>query len=169
MKKVTGVNAAEKRFLAKEVGEDRVEFRLANELLVEVKLADLNEEILKRCALHGISQKVGDAAASFSKERKYGDAFAAMQDVADMLADGKWTSGTGGGTSDLVEAIARIKGIDKETVRALVKRASEEKIKEWGSNKAIKTAILEIKLERARAGAGESEDESDEIDLGIDD
>jgi len=167
MKTAKTVAAAEKRFLSKEVGEDRVTFGLANGLKVEVKLADLNEEILRRCALHGISQKVGDAAASFSKEKRYGDAFAAMTDVADMLAEGKWSAGTGGGTSDLVEALSRLKGVDRETVRALVKRASEEKVKEWLGNKAVKTAILEIKLERAKAGTEEEETSAEDLDLGI--
>lgn len=167
MAKQAKVETAEKRFLVKEVGGSSVKFVLANGLGLTVELGNLGSEIVQRLALHGLSQKIGDSAAGFSKEKRYGDALAAMQDVADMLGEGKWAAGSGGGTSDLVEALSRLKGVEKETVRALVKRASEEKVKEWLGNKAVKAAILEIKLERIRRDEGRDEDEGEDLDLDL--
>lgn len=83
---------------------------------VEVNLGDMNADIVGKLALHGLTQKVGDSAASAMKDagfegRKFGDlsdgdkakvqehAKAAMQGTVDALMRGEWTERRVGGES----------------------------------------------------------------------
>ena len=62
---------------------------------VEFDLTKLNAETIAQLVLHGLTQKVGDAAAG-----KAGDeALAAMQKVMDQLHEGSWTMRRSGGGS----------------------------------------------------------------------
>ena len=124
----------EKRFLVKLTQEDvggivrTVRFVLGNGVEVQASLADMSEEMVERLALHGLSQKVGDAAASFSKERDYHGAFGAMQAVVDNLMQGVWSSRAGSSTADLVTAIAELQGVELEAAAEAVGKATEEQI-----------------------------------------
>ena len=91
-------NEAKVKFLQKKVDEvgRRVKCVLGNGVCVELGLDELKPEIVTRLALHGLSQKLGDSAASFSKEENFHGAFGAMQWTADNLLQG--TPGMAGAT-----------------------------------------------------------------------
>jgi len=83
-------------------------------------LVDPNSEVGQQALGHGLSQKLGDAAAGAESTE---DAFEAVIEVAKQISAGKWNKareGGGGsakGASDLVIALAEVLGKEKETVR----------------------------------------------------
>lgn len=64
----------------------------------EVDTAELNADVARAALIHGIVQKISDAAA-LGKEATPGDKFAAMQAVRDRLCgpDGTWNKRAGEG------------------------------------------------------------------------
>lgn len=142
---------------------DAVQFVLGNGLRVEASLDQLSPEMLKQLALHGLSQKVGDASAGFSKSGDYSGAFGAMQQVVDNLYADQWsTRGQGGGLSDLVAAICELRGVDVEQAQAVVDGLDDEQLKRVTSHPAIKAKIANLKAARL-AKAAESAADLDEL------
>lgn len=89
---------------------------MSRDIGVEVKVDDLSADIIGKLALHGLTQKVGDSAASALKDagfegRKFADltdgekakvrehAKSAMQGTVDALLRGEWTERRAGGES----------------------------------------------------------------------
>ena len=146
-------NEAKVKFLAKKVDEAarRVKCVLGNGVCVEVGLDELKPEIVTRLALHGLSQKLGDSAASFSKEENFHGAFGAMQGTADNLLQGVWAAKGGSGTSDLAQAIAELQDIEIEEAEAAIARMDEDTLKEFKSHPEIKLKIAEIQKARLAA------------------
>lgn len=68
--------------------------------------ADLSDEVRNRAMLHGLIQKISDAAA-MGKGATPSDKFAAMKSVADRLTDGEWSKRTGDGTGNVAGIIFR--------------------------------------------------------------
>lgn len=163
----------DKKFLAKvtpfdaDGKEGQVSFVLGNGQTVTAVLKDLPEDIVARLVVHGLSQKVGDSVAGLSKDRRFGDAYATMQDVVAMLVQGNWNAGREGGSSDLVEALAKLKKLDVESVRVAVKRMDEETLKRVLANPAVKAEIAKIKAKRAQDNAKASAASIDEIELDL--
>jgi len=135
---------------------------------LEVKMSDFPEEIVHQLALHGLSQKATDATAGKdadeSEERVRG--------VVNALQAGDWTvrgSGTGGGgstrTTLLVEAVARIKGIELEDAKSAVGALDDEQKKALQKAPSIKAAIMTIKQERLAAEAEKGSDGDEALDL----
>lgn len=97
MKVVANNKAADeaKRVIIKKEGNiatESVVFSCAEHNLRRVvKLRDLTPEIVTQLALHGLSQKVGDAAAiDASLKPTIQDKWGAMMEVADRLEAGQW-------------------------------------------------------------------------------
>lgn len=165
---------ANQKFLSKilpgDVGgkEGAIRFVLGNKLEVVADLTDIPNGIREQLALHGLSQKVGDAAAGFSKAGDYSGAFGAMQQVVDNLLAGQWsTRGQGGGVADLVQAIADLRGVELDAAQAAVDAMDEEQLKKVASHPKVKAKIADIKAARL-AKAAESAADLDELlgDLG---
>lgn len=161
-----------KRFLTKltpydEGGEDGVLLmRLGNGQELRLEVGKLAAELQRRGMFHGLAQKLGDAAAGCSKDNAYGAAFAAMQGVWDNLLAGKWNAGReGGGISDLVTAIARLKKLPVEDVRVAVAKASEDTLKQWKGNAKIQLEVAKIRMERAKVAAAGSDPDDIEIEM----
>lgn len=157
------------KFLSKVMPQDvsgkegTVQFVLGNGLRVEADLVSLSPNMITQLALHGLSQKVGDASAGFSKAGDYSGAFGAMQQVVDNLIAGQWsTRGQGGGTSDLVQAICELRGVDVEQAQQVVDGLDEEQLKRITSHPAIKAKIANLKAVRL-AKAAESASDLDEL------
>ena len=146
--------------------EGIVRFVLGNGQEVVVRIADLPENTRERAMYHGISQKVGDATSSLSKDRRFGDAFAIMNLVKDTLVEGNWNVGREGGSSDLVAALAMLKGLPEEDVRIAVKRMDEDTLRAVMANAAVKAKIAKIKSDRLAKAAKASTDE-ELPDIGI--
>jgi hypothetical protein len=129
--------------------------------------ADLTDEIRNRAMLHGLAQKVSDAAA-IAKSEMTGDAatdamtkFNAMKAVADRLADGDWSARRGDGTGPVAGVIYRAfeewvmaeakkakKPVDAETIRALYDAKPRADQLALRNVPEIATIIERIKAER---------------------
>ena len=146
-------NEAKVKFLQKKVDEigRRVKCVLGNGVCVEVGLDELKPEIVTRLAMHGLSQKLGDSAASFSKEENFHGAFGAMQGTADNLLQGIWAAKGGSGTSDLAQAIAELQDVEIEEAEAAIARMDEDTLKIFKSHPEIKLKIAEIQKARLAA------------------
>ena len=146
-------NEAKVKFLQKKVDEvgRRVKCVLRNGVCVELGLDELKPEIVTRLALHGLSQKLGDSAASFSKEGDFHGAFGAMQGTADNLLQGVWAAKGGSGTSDLAQAIAELQDVEIEDAEAAIAGMDEDTLKEFKSHPEIKLKIAEIQKARLAA------------------
>jgi hypothetical protein len=136
-----------------------VTFKFADATETVLSLAELPEGIVRKLALHGLSQKAGDSYAGVKGD--VNQAKTNVQEVFDNLKNGVWGSSGGGGgprLMDLAEAIAEIKGKQLAEVLEAVKGVSDEQRKAWRAHPAIKTKIAEIALRKAQAsaaGAGE--------------
>lgn len=156
-KQVQGTAAP--KFLSKEASLDEVKFVLGNGQKLSVRLEYFPLEIQRQLAIHGLSQKVGDSAASCAKDKAYGAAFSAMSDTVDALMGGKWNSGRESSGGDLAIAISNLKGLALEDVQAAVRQATEETRKGWMKNKAINAEVLRIRSERAAEVARDDEED----------
>lgn len=159
------MTAVEKKFLVKlspeDVGgrQDHMIFILGNGVRVEFDLGKCTPEMVRKLALHGASQKIGDSTSGFSKERDFHSAFGKMQGIADNLYDGVWSDRSGGGTADLVKALAELQDASLEEVQSVVDRMTEEQLSEVKGNKQIKAKIAEYVASRAKESAKTSQAE----------
>ena len=146
-------NEAKVKFLTKKVDEAgrKVKCVLGNGVCVELGLDELKPEIVERLALHGLSQKLGDSAANFSKEENFHGAFGAMQGTADNLLQGIWAAKGGTGTSDLAQAIAELQDVEIEEAEAAIARMDEDTLKIFKTHPEIKLKIAEIQKARLAA------------------
>ena len=146
--------------------EDAMVFVLGNGLKVQAKMADFPASIISELAWHGLSQKVGDAAAGFSKAGDYSGAFGAMQQVVDNLVAGQWsTRGQGGGISDLVQAICELRGVELDAAQAAVEAMDEEQLKRVTSHPQVKAKVADIKAARLAKAAENAPDLDDLLDI----
>lgn len=145
-----------------------VQFVLGNGLRAELCLDEVSAEMMLQLAVHGLSQKGGDSTSGFSKARDFAGAYAALTTVLDNLRNGVWASRAGGGTSDLVTAIARILGCSQEEAQSKVEKASEEQLAQIKRHPQINKVVKELQAARAKEaakGAGKLEDVLKEIGL----
>jgi hypothetical protein len=82
-----------------------VEFTFSNGKILVGSLIGLNKDILLRLAIHGLKQKIADAAAIpcdtvTGKSASIDDKFSAMQRVRDNLVEGGWGIIRDGGNSE---------------------------------------------------------------------
>jgi len=114
-------------------------------------LVDPNSEVGQQALGHGLSQKLGDAAAGAESTE---DAFEAVIEVAKQISGGKWNKareggGSAKGASDLVIALAEVLGKEKETVRNLLANMS-------AAEKAMLRKVPDVlaAIERIKAARG---------------
>lgn len=136
-------------------------FRVGEKML-ELDVSLLSEEVKARAMYHGLSQKVGDSAASKTNAEKA----AAMAEMIEQLYDGRWNAGrsTAGGT-DLAIALSRIKKVPVEDAMAAMNRADEDTLKKWAKHPLVAGELTKIRAERAKERAKGAK--ADDIDLGI--
>jgi len=130
-----------------------VVFAFGNGARLKLSLKELKPETVEQLAIHGLSQKGGDATSSMSKDRDFASAYSAVATVLDNLRNGLWSSRSGSSTSDLVTAIARILKIDEEAAQKKVDLASEEQLSAIRKNPEIKAMIAKIQEARAKEAA----------------
>jgi len=106
-------------------------------------VAELSEEIRKALELHGLKQKLGDAANKGNEAEKQ----IAIDAVWESLRAGDWTQ-RGGVSSLLVEALMRLTGADAGTVKGRLDGMTEEEKKTLQARPEVQKAINEIKIER---------------------
>lgn len=114
---------------------------------VTVDLKALSPDILAECLLHGLTQKVADAAsqaksvADESGEDIGAVTQAMMQKAVDALLAGEWSRRSGGGGVDESTRIARL------VTRRLVKAKFGAKSPEWATFTGLEAAEQNAKLD----------------------
>lgn len=105
---------------------------------VTCDVGKLSPEIIAELAMHGLHQKIADAA---SQAKNADEAEAAMQKAVDALLAGEWTRrGSGGGVTEEV-AVAR------SVTRAMVKAKFGAKSAEWATFTGLSDADQNAKLD----------------------
>lgn len=130
-------------------------FRHGETLTLE--FAMLKENIQRQALMHGLKQKLVDAAA-ISRNPETGrtatieDKFAAVQEVYDRLLAGEWNKRReGGGNAGglLLQALVRLyPEKDADTLRAYVDKLSRSEQAALRANSRIAPVIAEIQAER---------------------
>ena len=150
------------RVIQTEISGDVLTIRMAGQPTIRVDAATLSKDIQQQAMMHGLKQKIGDAAAA-AKGTPPVERHAAMMVVVEALARGEWNAkrATGGaGDGLVVEALARAYGktlawADAQIDALAVKLKVERKVAVAKFKMADKVAakIVEIMAERAGGNA----------------
>lgn len=139
-----------------------VKFKFSDDSVETFTLANVSDAMIRRLALHGASQKIGDSYADAASETDP-LAFAkesVKETIAQLYAKDKggldtWRVGGGGGarTNDLAVATARATGQTLEDSIELVDAMSDDDKKAWRKKPKIASALAAIAAEKAIAKA----------------
>lgn len=141
--------------------ENDLFFNVADTGEIKIRIDELSDDVTRRAMLHGIVQKISDAAA-LGKDATPSDKFQAMRAVADRLIAGNWNKPAG-------ESGAPVQGLIWQAYREVMqslaakskKSVSDEKLRELydakdraqqlalRTNPDIAKVIERIKSERA--------------------
>jgi hypothetical protein len=144
------------KFLSKATPEDvggeagTVIFKLGNGSIIKAALDKVPAEMKDRLALHGLSQKIGDACASFAKERDFSSALASMDSVWANLQQGLWTSRAGSSITDLVTVLAKLQNKEADVVQAALEDATDEQLSAIKKHPSVKKALADLQAARAK-------------------
>ena len=153
------------KFLSKNAVDNGATFTLGNGSNLHAKLDSYSKEMQQKLAIHGLLQKIGDAASGFSKTADYNGAISAMKAVDESLLRNEWTrTGAGSGTTDLVTALANLLGKDTAIIQVEVDKWDEEKMKAIKARKDVKAEVKRIQLVRAEAAANASNVDSESLE-----
>lgn len=126
-----------------------------------IRLDELTTDMLEHAALHGLKQKIVDAAAlgaGYSPTEK----FIAMRDVLNRIVGGDWNvRGEGGGTPTglLFRALVVLyPNKDADTIREFLDGKSKSEQAALRKNPKIAGIIETIKAENAKDGGIDSEE-----------
>ncbi len=129
---------------------------------IRVNALELAESVSLAATLHGLKQKICDAAA-ISRDPETGrpastrDKYEAMRAVAERLLAGEWNArrgdgtGTGGGGL-LARALVRFTGKTPEAIREFLDGKSRAEHAALRANPKIAAIIDELRAERGGAG-----------------
>jgi len=92
--------------ISADVTAERIVFTVADVGDITVSIESLTDEIRERAMLHGLVQKISDAAA-LGKDATPSDKYAAMQAVASRLLEGDWKQSRGEGAAPVAGIIFR--------------------------------------------------------------
>ena len=134
---------------------------------ITVNAIALDEGIRLAAMMHGLKQKIGDAAAisrnpETGRSATTGDKFDAMREVFERLTAGQWNKtregGDGGAGGLLFKALCKVKA-DKTPaeVRAYLEARTKEEQAALRKVPAIAAAIEEIKAANAKDGGIDGE------------
>lgn len=152
--------ASAKRKLAKtEIIGDNMVWTFTNDESLTIDWRSLSDDIQKTLMLHGLKQKVGDAAANTKTIR---DAQVQMQTVINNLKAGLWTTKRAG-SSILAEAMAKVTGCTMEQAAEALSKADDDKIKATRKRSDIKLAIAQIEAERLASQQPETAPSLDDL------
>lgn len=144
----------------------QIEFTFSDGQTIVADIGELSAEVQLQLMMHGASQKLGDSYAS--AKGNIAEAITSLQKTLDNLKAGNWTAGRSDGetkprTTELAEALSRIKGVDLAAAQAAVEAADEDKRKAWRAHPKIKAVIAAIRAEKAQAKAAKADDEDFDI------
>lgn len=138
-----------------DVARRAVVFSFVNGETVTARLDDLPQEMRDRLALHGMSQKGGDAYASAGdKDMSVADCADAVRSIVGNLQAGVWSAGrTAGPGGAVAEALMRLTGRSAEEVAEVLASMSKEGLAELKRRPDMKAELARIAAERAEAKA----------------
>lgn len=134
------------------VSENEMLFQFANgkEFVIDVGMFDV--EIQKRFALHGMSQKLGDA---FADAADVDDAVGKFTALREQLEAGDWSGKRETGTTLLLAALIRATGKTEAECKAVYDGLSADDKKAALKIPAVAAAVAAITAERAAKKAAE--------------
>jgi hypothetical protein len=124
------------------------------------------QSIINKAMLHGLKQKLGDAAAigrnpDTGRSATADDKRAAVMEVFERLCSGEWNKTREGGEQGtgllLAALIATYPAKTRETLTTWLEGKTKEQRAELRKNPKIAATILRIKAERAAAGSDNEE------------
>lgn len=137
---------------------------------IEIEIERISEPNRTHAIYHGLSQRFGDAIAGCSKDSAYDYAEGIIHDLYAQLQTADWSKPAQGGKakaeapiSDLVEAIAKIKKLDPDAIRATIEAASRETRDTWRQNARIAAELAAIVARRLKEAA--KTDEAEDFDF----
>lgn len=142
-----------------------VTFTLGNGRKLVCDIDELNDDMRAAAMVHGVNQKVRDSAAGYSKDGDFAGAMRAMSGTWDNLVNGLWNAKGTSGESDLVAAVAELKGLPIDEAAAIIDGLDDDQMKALRGKPTVKAKILEIKAARAAKVAEAADDEDDILDL----
>jgi hypothetical protein len=165
-------------------GNIEITFHVKDAGDVVLNTKHLHDDIMQRAAVHGLIQRISDAAAK-SRDEVTGKP-ASTQEKRDSMADlvayyhtgtKEWKragTGEGGGKSITIEAIARIKSISYEMATDYAERYAKAKFEGntkkclafLRTGKQVMEAIAAIRAERQTAPVVDADAALDEMDAG---
>lgn len=147
-----------------QAGGLRLDF--ANGKVLQLTGAQLSNDIMAEAIIHGLKQKLVDAAA-ISRNPETGrsatieDKFAAVKRVYDRLLSGEWNEPRegGGGGSLLFKALCRMQPKkDAADIREWLDKRTDAEKAALRKNPKVAAIIVEIQAESAKGGEGVDSD-----------
>lgn len=136
--------------------ETGLTFACADGETLEFDVSDLPEAIVSRLIVHGLKQKLIDAANTKAETLdEYRDL---VTSTFVMLAAGEWTRRGDGDGGMLAEAIAEATGEAIEKVRETLKAMDDETRKKVAGHPEVKAIVARIKAERLAVKAAGAPD-----------
>lgn len=137
----------------------------ANGRKINLHVSELREEIRAMALLHGLKQKLVDAAAisrnpDTGKSATVDDKYAAVAEVYQRLIDGNWNAPREGGgqLGLLVTAMVEFSGKPADVVKTWLDGKSDAEKKALSLNPKVAAIINRIRAERAKADGIDSDD-----------
>lgn len=119
----------------------------------ETRLYTISDGLMAKFAAHGAEQKLGDEIAGMDD---LDDAVLAVDQLIERLNAGEWNmqreSNGLAGTSVLARALAEVKGVDIEKVKAFLKTKSQAEKIALRNNPTVKAVVERIEAEKAAKG-----------------
>lgn len=156
------------KFCEKSFEDGVLSFKFGNGVHLTLDVNTLEQEIQMELMGHGGLQKIGDSYAGAAGD--YDFAVGAAKKVIDTLVSGSWKAAREGGeskprTTELAEAISRLKNLELADAVALVSTLDEAQRKDLRGKDSVKSMIAKIRYEKAEKKAQAALDKgTDELD-----
>lgn len=148
-----------------EMDTGRGELRLvfSNGEAITVQIRELSQDMVTHATLHGLKQKLVDAAALIrnpdtGRSATIADKYAAVREVFDRLMAGQWNKGRGDGSGSvrkgglLFRALCRLyAGKPPEQIRGFLNGKSKEELAALRKNARVAAIIEELVVEELKA------------------
>lgn len=155
--------------------QDALTLEFANGERMCIKVASLDAVIIRHAVLHGLKQKLVDAAAiarnpDTGRSATVVDKYVAVREVYDRLLSGQWNKGRGEGSGSgagglLFRALCRLyANKTPEQLREFLDGKSKEEQAALRKNPRIAAIIEEIKAESAKTDGIDSDELLGELD-----
>lgn len=137
------------RIANKTVNDNGVEFAFVNGETISATVDMLPDEIVKRLAVHGLSQKVGD---SYASAETIEEAISSANAVINNLTNNVWaTKSIRGGK--IVEALVAFSKKPYDECLSVYTKMDDKAKKALRSHPSIKVELAKIEAKRAEAAA----------------